>query len=250
MSCPISPTATIGGTFHPTFNGIIVHHFYILFGRSTSDTACQIYLYAGNLRLRIGKTHHSRTGSRCQFHLNTIIIQHHRITVHFCHLTVMRVTGTVTAFGILFRTFERMQFSRGRHNQEITQIAIPTDAAHVGEAESFDGRMMPGIPGAVISSGLCIGTQLHQAERSAHTGKCFSQSVIGASHFIGGCSTDNRIDIICGRLLSPRIQYIQTDKQQIYNDKSFHKIIKLKDNKPFIIFAVWHSLQTPAFRHS
>ena len=114
----------------------------------------------------------------------------------------MRVRGAVAGLRVPLVTGRRVQTAYGGCHQEVAELSIPADAAHVDEAEAFDGRVVPRITGAVVASGLRVGTELYQSERGSGAGKGFSQSVCALAGLGGSGGPDDGVDVVHNVLVS------------------------------------------------
>jgi hypothetical protein len=79
--------------------------------------------------------------------------------------------------------------SVGGHYLQVAKVAIPADAPHVDEAESFDRLVFVGIARCVVPTRDGVGTQLDQPEGSRRTGECLSLPELSI-----GAGTDEGID--------------------------------------------------------
>ena len=86
--------------------------------------------------------------------------------------------------------------SGGRHDEEISEIAIPPHSAHLSHGKAFYGGMFIAVARTIVTTGDGVGTYLNHTERCGGTGKSLSQSVISAGSIDIGAGSDERIDRI------------------------------------------------------
>jgi hypothetical protein len=74
------------------------------------------------------------------------------------------------------------------HGQQVPEVAIPTYATHVSEAEALYSGVLIGIAWSVVAACHSVGTQLHQPEGRSRAGKG-----LALSQFLTRARTDQRI---------------------------------------------------------
>ena len=85
-------------------------------------------------------------------------------------------------------------FARDGHDLQIAEIAIPSNAAHVIEAEALDGISAIMISRAVVALRHRVGLKLYHAKGITSTGVRFSSSVNARTFFISD-RADDGIDV-------------------------------------------------------
>ena len=191
----IPPTAAFGRTFHLSADRMIVNHFNSLPSGSSPHPSRQVYLDTRFFTFRECKTQHS-TMRKCRclrFYL--IIRQHHSVITGRSFFRRLVVPGPISLIRIVRCSRKCMQFPYRGHNQQVSQIAIPANPAHLCKSKTFDRSMFVTITGTIIPSGNRIGTDLYHTERCRCPGKSLPQTLIRTSCIHTGGCPDKRVYI-------------------------------------------------------
>ena len=73
-----------------------------------------------------------------------------------------------------------LQWAGSGHDLEIAEVSVAADAAHVSEAEAFDGFGVEAVAGAVVAAGDGVGGELDHAEGESSAGEGFSAAEVSA----------------------------------------------------------------------
>lgn len=203
VSVAVAPSAVAGRAADPPLNGGVVHHADELFGGRTADAAGQVEADARGVALGEGHPDHPGAAGRGQFDADVIVVERHGIVTGAGLLRVVRVGRAVAAAWHLFVADVGVERSDAGGHQQVAEVAVPADAAHVDEAETFDGGVVPRIAGAVVAAGAGVGAELHQSERGGRAGECFAQTVAAPAGFGRGRGSDHRVDVIDDVALGP-----------------------------------------------
>lgn len=109
---------------------------------------------------------------RCaQFRAYLVSLQRNRVITGLCHLRGVAERRTPPLIGMFRAASGKLEWACCGHGQQVPEVAVPTYATHMGEAEALHSRVLIGIAWSVVAAGHRIGTQLHQAEGRSSAGK-------------------------------------------------------------------------------
>lgn len=99
-------------------------------------------------------------GSGGQFRRDVVIGESDGIESGGGPFGLLVVARAVAGFGIRRLAAIGVERPRGWHYKEIPEVAIPSDAAHLGDGEPLDGGMLEAVARAVVAAGDGVGTYL------------------------------------------------------------------------------------------
>jgi hypothetical protein len=126
---------------------------------------------------------------RCaQFRAYLVTLQRNGVVTGLGYFRGVAERRTPTLIGMFRAASAEFERTCCGHGQQVPEVATPTYAAHMSEAEALHSGVLIGIAWSVVAAGHSVGTQLHQAEGSSWAGKG-----LALSQFLTGAGTDQGI---------------------------------------------------------
>jgi len=170
--------------------------------RSAADSSSEVDLYARLVVFGKSEAKDAAVGRGGGFGEDVVIGQMGAVVAcrsGFGGFVVMRA---IAERGVVGLSRNSTQFAYSRHNEQVAQIAVPSDAAHLCESEALDGGVLVAVARPVVAAGDGVGADLRHAERSGRAGESFSKPVVGVGGSGVGAGADEGIDKIGGMLLA------------------------------------------------
>ena len=108
----------------------------------------------------------------------------------------------------------RLQRTGTWHDQEISQVAIPSHTTHLCKGKTFYAGVFIAVTGTIVATGDRIRTELYHTERRSSSRKGFAQAMINTGCTHTGARADERIHIISRFLCNANDRNTQNDEQE------------------------------------
>ena len=180
---------------------VIFVHLHDLVARTPRDTAGEIEDQTALRTFGIGKPQLTRVLGDRSLRQNTVAVKENGIITGLRHLFFVVKGGLPTLRAREKRNLRvasatQIGLTHDGHNLQITQIAVPTDTAHVVEAEALYGALAIIISRTVVTAGDGVGRELNHTKGIASTGMGLATAVKAGLLLITH-SADHRIDVYC-----------------------------------------------------
>ena len=196
----VAPAARGRGASHPTFERVVIDDPDKLFLGSAAHPPGEIHLDTGKRALGPGEPEDAAAGRGGALDPDVVIGQKDGVIPRgggFRGLVVERTPAVQAAVLLPGDLFQRP--GRG-HDEEIAQVSVPANSAHLGHRKSFDGAHLIAVSGPVVPSGHGVGAYLDHPERGRRPRKRLSKAMGHPGDIRVRACPDERIDIPHGIL--------------------------------------------------
>ena len=193
FSCSVAPSTAVGGATCPALDSVLAGQLGIFLHGRAPYSAGQVYLQSRQLVLGICEAQYAAVGRCRSLDTDIIVGEHNRIVARPGRLGGFVVAGAPPFHAAILLSGGSMERAGGGHDHNISKVAIPSHAAHLGHREAFDGRVLIAIAWSVIASSDCLGAHLRHPERRCSAGECLSQAMGGTGSVDVGRCSDKRI---------------------------------------------------------